>query len=60
MLAHCIKPGGVFINIGPLLWHFAESKNDISIELSWEDVVKEWYDNGAILWRSEGASTFNS
>ncbi|KAF4665443.1 hypothetical protein FOL47_004600 [Perkinsus chesapeaki] len=38
ILAHCIKPGGVFINIGPLLWHFAESKNDISIELSWEDV----------------------
>ncbi|KAF4718681.1 hypothetical protein FOZ63_031334 [Perkinsus olseni] len=38
VLAHCIKPGGVFINIGPLLWHFAENKDDISIELSWQDV----------------------
>ncbi|KAF4756771.1 hypothetical protein FOZ63_031677, partial [Perkinsus olseni] len=40
VLAHCIKPGGVLVNIGPLLWHFAENKNDISIELSWQDVVQ--------------------
>eukprot|EP00300_Choanocystis_sp_HF-7_P001485 c11199_g1_i2.p1 GENE.c11199_g1_i2~~c11199_g1_i2.p1 ORF type:complete len:281 (-),score=56.02 c11199_g1_i2:140-982(-) len=29
---------GVWVNLGPLLYHFADSPNERSIELSWEEV----------------------
>ena len=31
-------PGGVWLNLGPLLWHFADQLVEKSIELSWDDV----------------------
>ncbi|KAF9817374.1 hypothetical protein IEO21_03515 [Rhodonia placenta] len=35
-----LAPGGVWINLGPLLWHFENnSTNDTSIELSLEEVT---------------------
>lgn len=37
-IAHIIKPGGLWANIGPLLYHYAEQPDAISIELSWEEV----------------------
>merc|ERR1711862_446135 len=37
-LAAIIRPGGAWVNIGPLLLHYAENKDDVSIELSWEEV----------------------
>jgi len=30
--------GGVWINFGPLLYHYAEMETESSIELSWEEV----------------------
>lgn len=33
-----IKPGGLWVNIGPLLYHYTDDKSEISIELSWEQV----------------------
>lgn len=36
--AELIRPGGLWINLGPLLYHYAEQENEISIELSWEEV----------------------
>jgi len=41
MIADIIRPGGFFINLGPLLYHYAEMHNEISIELSWEEVRPE-------------------
>ncbi|XP_023930653.1 carnosine N-methyltransferase-like, partial [Lingula anatina] len=35
-----LKPGGYWINMGPLLYHFADMPNELSIELSYEDVKK--------------------
>ncbi|KAH9619897.1 hypothetical protein KSS87_013322 [Heliosperma pusillum] len=37
-----LKDGGVWINLGPLLYHFAEAygENEMSVELSLEDVKK--------------------
>ncbi|CAH1789883.1 unnamed protein product, partial [Owenia fusiformis] len=35
---HILKPGGVWINLGPLLYHFADLTNEESIELSYEDL----------------------
>lgn len=34
-----LKPGGIWINLGPLLWHWENnSSRDVSIELSLDEV----------------------
>ncbi|XP_043916784.1 carnosine N-methyltransferase isoform X2 [Protopterus annectens] len=33
-----LKPGGIWINLGPLLYHFENIANEFSIELSYEDI----------------------
>jgi carnosine N-methyltransferase len=33
-----LKPGGCWINLGPLLYHYTEMQNECSIELSWEEL----------------------
>ncbi|XP_066224070.1 carnosine N-methyltransferase isoform X1 [Saccopteryx leptura] len=33
-----LKPGGIWINLGPLLYHFENLANELSIELSYEDL----------------------
>ncbi|XP_008293928.1 carnosine N-methyltransferase [Stegastes partitus] len=33
-----LKPGGVWINLGPLLYHFENIANEFSVELSYEDI----------------------
>ncbi|XP_066271052.1 carnosine N-methyltransferase-like isoform X2 [Branchiostoma lanceolatum] len=33
-----LKPGGYWINLGPLLYHFADITSEASIELSYEDL----------------------
>ncbi|XP_032297372.1 carnosine N-methyltransferase isoform X1 [Coturnix japonica] len=33
-----LKPGGIWINVGPLLYHFENLANELSIELSYEDI----------------------
>ena len=33
-----LKVGGLWINFGPLLYHYTENENEVSIELSWEEV----------------------
>ncbi|CAE8594313.1 unnamed protein product [Polarella glacialis] len=37
-IADIIRPGGLWANIGPLLFHYAEQPAAISIELSWEEI----------------------
>merc|ERR1712007_155314 len=37
-IANIIREGGLWSNIGPLLYHYAEQPDAISIELSWEEV----------------------
>ena len=33
-----LKPGGLWINFGPLLYHYSEMEKECSIELSWDEV----------------------
>ncbi|KAF9978006.1 hypothetical protein BGZ73_004131 [Actinomortierella ambigua] len=35
-----LKKGGIWINAGPLLWHFENTPGEISIELSLEEVLE--------------------
>mmetsp|Transcript_102461 Transcript_102461/g.260196 ORF Transcript_102461/g.260196 Transcript_102461/m.260196 type:complete len:405 (-) Transcript_102461:157-1371(-) len=37
-IAEIVRPGGVWTNLGPLLYHYSDVENEISIELSWEEV----------------------
>lgn len=37
-IADIIRPGGYWINLGPLLFHYADVEQEISIELSWEEL----------------------
>lgn len=32
-----LKPGGIWINFGPLLYHYEEMPNEFSIELSYDE-----------------------
>jgi carnosine N-methyltransferase len=34
---NALKPGGKWINFGPLLYHYADMSDEMSIELSWEE-----------------------
>jgi carnosine N-methyltransferase len=38
IISDILKPGGYFINFGPLLYHFADTYGELSIELSWEEI----------------------
>ncbi|XP_048750609.2 carnosine N-methyltransferase-like [Ostrea edulis] len=35
-----LKPGGYWVNLGPLLYHYADIENESSIELSAEEVLR--------------------
>lgn len=35
-VAELLRPGGLWVNLGPLLWHFADSPDEPSLEISWE------------------------
>merc|ERR1712151_344093 len=37
-IASLIREGGLWVNLGPLLFHYADVENEISMELSWEEV----------------------
>jgi len=37
-IAQIVATGGIWVNLGPLLYHYADVENEISIELSWEEV----------------------
>ncbi len=43
MIRHCLREGGTWINLGPALWHWADSHTylgagELSLEVSWEDI----------------------
>ena len=57
--AACLQPGGYWVNLGPLLYHWAESwapqGEQMSIELSLEDVLsvcRQARGEGSILHRT--------
>lgn len=37
-ISKILKPGGYWINLGPLLYHFSDMVNEWSVELSYEDI----------------------
>lgn len=37
-IAYVLKPGGHWINFGPLLYHFSDVPREISVDLSWKEL----------------------
>ena len=40
IIYNILKIDGIWINVGPLLYHFHDIQNEVSIELSWEELKK--------------------
>ncbi len=40
IIYNLLKPGGVWINFGPLLWFYAEQEDQLQLEISLEEVLK--------------------
>ncbi|KAG6553566.1 hypothetical protein Mapa_004479 [Marchantia paleacea] len=62
IIARILKPGGVWINLGPLLYHFADSHmcssdDELSIELSLDDVKTIAGHYGLVLKREKVVET---
>ena len=34
-----LKVGGIWVNLGPLLWHYSEQPHEMQIELSLEELI---------------------
>ena len=52
-----IKIGGLWINFGPLLFHYTDNPNEVSIELSWEEIKKIIIDFGFEIKKEEEIKT---
>lgn len=39
VISNILKPGGLWINLGPLLYHFADTNDALSVELTYEEVM---------------------
>jgi len=52
-IANCLRPGGVWVNFGPLLYHWEEYTNELSIELSLEEVLDAARSFGLDIERTE-------
>ena len=48
-----LVPGGAWVNIGPLLWHYHDVPGEVSIELSWEELRALIVAHGFVLEREE-------
>eukprot|EP01068_Selenidium_serpulae_P018711 Selendium_serpulae@DN6481_c0_g1_i1.p1 len=45
-IANIIREGGLWANFGPLLYHYAETPREMSVELSWEElktVIQQYF-----------------
>jgi carnosine N-methyltransferase len=58
-LWHCIKPGGYWVNVGPLQWHWSDAhtylpdSDQLSIELSMVEVMRVAQKMGFVILKSE-------
>ncbi|SOV73898.1 N2227-like protein, putative [Plasmodium sp. gorilla clade G3] len=51
--ASILKPNSLWSNIGPLLYHYAEMPNEMSIELAWDEIqiiISKWFIIKEIQW----------
>ncbi|CEF97968.1 N2227-like [Ostreococcus tauri] len=52
-IANCLRSGGVWVNFGPLLYHWEDYESEQSVELSLEEVIEAAKTFGLDIERSE-------
>lgn len=52
-----LVPGGLLINVGPMLFHWADSLNDVSIEITYEELKRLMYAMGFELVHEQAIQT---
>ncbi|KAH7285708.1 hypothetical protein KP509_33G042200 [Ceratopteris richardii] len=62
IIARILKPGGVWINLGPLLYHFADAisysgEEEMSVEISLEDVKRVAAHYGLVMQKEKTIET---
>jgi carnosine N-methyltransferase len=55
-IANCLRPGGCWVNFGPLLYHWEEYVDEQSVELSLEEVLAAAESFGLRVERSESTA----
>eukprot|EP01127_Copromyxa_protea_P015544 TRINITY_DN4481_c0_g1_i2.p1 TRINITY_DN4481_c0_g1~~TRINITY_DN4481_c0_g1_i2.p1 ORF type:complete len:373 (-),score=63.96 TRINITY_DN4481_c0_g1_i2:143-1189(-) len=53
-----LKPGGKWINLGPLLYHYTDMPGEQSIDISYEEVLHVITKTGFIIEKNERVQTF--
>jgi carnosine N-methyltransferase len=58
IIANCLKPGGIWVNFGPLLFHWADARSylsgdEVSVEMSLADIEKIARDVGLDIVKRE-------
>lgn len=48
-IARLLTVGGVWVNLGPLLWHFSDMPHEVSVELTWEETRQLIVDAGFVF-----------
>ena len=49
LISQLLTPGGAWVNLGPLLWHFSDLPNEVSVELTWEETRALIVDAGFVI-----------
>lgn len=52
-ISELLVPGGVWINMGPLLWHYSDNPHELSVDLTWDELRPLILDFGFVLEREE-------
>jgi carnosine N-methyltransferase len=58
IIKNILKPGGIWINFGPLLYHYADMEGEHSIEISLEQIKKIILKFGFIIEKEEMKECF--
>ena len=44
-----LVPGGAWVNLGPLLWHYTDTPDEVSVDLTWAEVRALIIDAGFVI-----------
>ena len=53
LIRQLLVPGGAWVNLGPLLWHFSDTQGDYSVDLTWDEVRPLILDAGFVIEHEE-------
>ena len=50
---NCLKEGGYWLNLGPLTYHYSDAPGQVSIELTWEEIINAAQSKGFVVEKQE-------